>query len=77
MQTDHIEQIAKVVQDKTAIALTDGSYKGNGMAGLSIGSTFLNMWWSACRVPGHPNYQGAYRSEIAGLYATLQLCKKI
>ena len=74
---NQVKQIAKAIQDKTAIALTDGSYKVNGTAGFSIGSSFLNMWQGACQVPGHITSQGAYRSEIAGIYATLQLCKKI
>ena len=30
-----------------------------------------------CQVPGHLTSQGAYRSEIVGIFATLQLCKKI
>ena len=70
---NQVEQIVKAIQDKTAIALTDGSYKVNGTAGFSIGSLFSNMWQGACRVPGHIMSQGAYQSKIAGIYATLQL----
>ena len=64
---NQVEQIAKAIQEKTAIALTDGSYKVNGTAGFSLGSSFSNMWQGACRVPGHITSQGAYRSEIAGI----------
>ena len=57
---NQVEQIAKAIQEKTAIALTDGSYKVNGTAGFSLGSSFSNMWQGACRVPGHITSQGAY-----------------
>jgi hypothetical protein len=43
-------------------ALCDGSFKDTFVSIITNGSDLLNV------VPGHPDDQGAYRSELAGLY---------
>ena len=71
------EQIAEAIKQHTAIALTDGSYKQRGAAGYCIGASLSNLWRGACRVPGHDSVQSSYRSELTGVYATMQLCNKV
>jgi hypothetical protein len=49
----------------TARAISDGSFKDKfGTSAFTILDAFLNI------VPGHPDDQGAYRSELAGLHGT-------
>jgi hypothetical protein len=71
--TDDGWEVAESLQYGGCMAISDGSYKdGLGMASLVIlGKT------KRCRVradvvsPGGPNGQNTFRSELAGLYATV------
>ena len=69
--------IAEAIRNKTAVALTDGSFLRKGAAGFCVGSTLDPVWKGACRVPGALTDQSAYHSELVGIYATLQMCLKL
>ena len=69
--------IAEAIRNKTAVALTDGSFFRKGAAGFCVGSTLDPVWKGACHVPGALIDQSAYRSELVGIYATLQMCLKL
>ena len=63
--------LSDAIRNKKAFALTDGSYKVKGSAGYSITDFKGNAIKGACRVPGQPQDQSSYRSELAGILATL------
>ena len=70
MGSDNGETIARAIQDSTALAITDGSYKDSRCtASLVIeGVDKAGCIRADNVVPGSPEDQSAYRSELSGLY---------
>jgi len=67
---DNGETIARAIQDSTVLAISDGSYKDSrGTASLVIeGVNKVGRLPAYNVVPGSPEDQCVYRSELAGLY---------
>jgi hypothetical protein len=67
---DNGETIARAIQDSTALAISDGSYKDScGTASLVIERVNkVGRIRADNVVPSSPEDQSAYRSELSGLY---------
>jgi hypothetical protein len=68
---DNGQTIAEAIRNGSAIAVSDGSYKDKfGTAAWALeGKTALHRITGHCVIPGDPNDQSPYRSELGGLYA--------
>ncbi len=77
LHTDDGIALAQALQDGTAIAVSDGSYKDNyGTAAWTLqGSDEEGAIEGVNIAPGHPKDQSSYRSEIAGLYGIIAAIK--
>ena len=71
--------IAEAIINNSAIAVSDGSFKQqHGTASWILqGNDDYGEMCDQCVVPGHPDDQSAYRSELTGLYAMLIAVKMI
>jgi hypothetical protein len=79
--SDNGEYITDAIRSSIAIAVSDGSFKDNfGMVAWVVeGATSAHRICGANVSPGHPNDQGAYRSELLGMYgfasAVASICR--
>ncbi len=73
LMTDDGQTIVTAIREGTAIAVSDGSYKDQyGMAALVIeGSYQQGRILGKVIAPGGPEAHSPYRSELAGIYATM------
>ncbi len=71
--SDNGANVAAAIQEKTARAVCDGSYKdGHGTAGFCIHGDNPLLQVEGCnRTPGRREDQSAYRSELGGVVGTL------
>mgnify|MGYP003519673277 CR=1 FL=1 len=77
--TDNGMRIAQAIRDGTAIAISDGSFKdGFGTSALKIEAADSTDNIIAVNVvPGNTADQGAYRSELAGIFGQVVLVNTI
>ena len=71
--------IAQALRDGTAVAVSDGSFKDKfGTAAWVIEGRRSDGWVEGqCIIPGGPEDQSAYRSELGGLYAIAAMVQVI
>ena len=75
---EQMQVIGKAISHGQAIAMTDGSFANKiGTAGFCLGTSVNCLIRGACRVPGYDKVQSSYRSELAGIYATLRLGDRV
>ena len=67
--------MASAIQDGTAIAVSDGSYKTEfGTSALALeGEDSTNRIVAVNVVPGDPTDQSSYRSELAGIFGIVTM----
>jgi hypothetical protein len=77
--TDNGEKVAHALQMGTAVALSDGSFKDQfGMAAIVIeAANSLHNIITVNVVPGHPDVQSPFCSELAGLFGQVILVNTI
>jgi hypothetical protein len=77
--TDNGMQVAQAIRDGVAIAVSDGSFKdGFGTSALVIeASDSTDNIIAVNIVPGNPDAQNLYRSELAGIFGQLTLVNVI
>jgi hypothetical protein len=77
VDSGHIEAIAIGLAAGTVIAVADGSFKNQlGTAAFTlIDEQTGHRLEGANVVPGQPSDQSAYRSELAGIFGILIVCK--
>jgi hypothetical protein len=76
--------VASAIRDRTAIAVSDGSFKNqHGTAALVLCDPTAALPSSNSRIvgchvtPGHPSDQSPYRSELSGIYGILCVVEEI
>jgi hypothetical protein len=76
---DEVFVIAANIRDGEGIVVSDGSFKeGRGTAALVIeGSNGSVRIAADVSVPGHSSYQCAFRSEAAGILASMQMVQAV
>ena len=82
--SDNGQEVARAIQSKTAISVSDGSFKlQHGTAGFVLAhkdhcSPSSPNRIMGCHVtPGAPTDQSPYRSELSGIYAILCVAEEI
>ena len=79
LTTDSISDIVKDIENGTAVAVSDGSFKRNGgtAAWIIENHTGTQRIMGNVNVPGTVLDQSAYRSEIAGVYGSVLVTEVI
>jgi hypothetical protein len=79
IQNDNSSSIAAAIINRSAYAVSDGSFKHNRGTSASIltGSNPKIRIMSVNNVPGNPDEQSAYRSELAGISGSISLIKAV
>ena len=69
---ESLDLVLKAIHHRKAIGVTDGSFKqGKGTAGFCIMSP--TTWHASCQIPGQPDVQYSYRSELGGILGLLTI----
>jgi hypothetical protein len=79
LTTESITEIVRDIENGTAVAVSDGSYKDNGgtAAWIIENKSGTQRIVGQVNVPGTVSDQSAYRSEIAGIYGSILVIETI